>query len=83
MNTLATMQIGEQGRIIGFHAGANGYRQRLLAMGFTPGTLFTLLRVAPLGDPMVIQIRGYELCLRRQEAQQMRIVKLAKARVAV
>lgn len=75
MNTLIGMRIGEKGIIRGFHAETNAYRQRLLAMGFTPGTPFTLRRIAPLGDPIVIQIRGVDICLRRKEAQQIHVQK--------
>lgn len=76
MNTLIGMQVGEKGIIRGFRGETTAYRQRLLAMGFTPGTAFTLRRIAPLGDPIVIQIRGVEICLRRKEAQQIHVQKL-------
>lgn len=75
MNTLTGMQVGERGIISGFHAKTNSYRQHLLAMGFTPGTPFILQRIAPLGDPIVIQIRGVEICLRRKEAQEIHVQK--------
>ena len=44
-------------------------RQRLLEMGLTPGAEFELVRFAPLGDPLEIRLRGYQLSLRRQEAE--------------
>ena len=43
------------------------HRKKLLAMGLTPGTEFTLLRIAPLGDPVEILIRGSTLSLRKSE----------------
>lgn len=42
--------------------------QRLMMMGLTPGTSFTVVRVAPLGDPIEIKVRGFNLSLRREEA---------------
>lgn len=42
--------------------------QRLMVMGITPGTSFTVVRVAPLGDPIEIKVRGFNLSLRREEA---------------
>lgn len=59
---------GEQGRICGYRKGDKLYRQRLLAMGLTPNTSFTLIRRAPLGDPIEIRIRGFLLSLRKSEA---------------
>jgi ferrous iron transport protein A len=40
---------------------------RLIEMGLTPGTEFTVTKIAPLGDPIEISLRGYKLCLRRKE----------------
>ena len=42
--------------------------QRLMMLGLTPGTRFTVVRVAPLGDPIEIKLRGFNLSLRREEA---------------
>lgn len=42
--------------------------QRLMMLGLTPGTRFTVIRVAPLGDPIEIKVRGFSLSLRREEA---------------
>ena len=44
------------------------YRHKLLAMGFIPGACFKVLRVAPLGDPVQIEIRGFLISLRKNEA---------------
>ncbi|MCW5935869.1 MAG: FeoA domain-containing protein [Fimbriimonadaceae bacterium] len=42
---------------------------RLMEMGLTPGTEFTVLKIAPLGDPFEIDLRGGRVCLRRREAE--------------
>jgi Fe2+ transport system protein FeoA len=45
------------------------YRQHLLEMGFTPGTEVVFVRSAPLGDPITVRVRGYQLSLRKREAE--------------
>ena len=66
--TLGDMQVGETGRVTGFEAGGRSYRKKLLAMGLTRGTPFTVNRVAPMGDPVEISLRGFRLTVRRDEA---------------
>ena len=55
---------------------SNSYRKKLLSMGLTPGTEFTLQRTAPLGDPVEIIFRGFSLSLRKQEAAGLWVEKL-------
>jgi ferrous iron transport protein A len=74
--TLKQLKVGEHARVAGFAKGAPGYRHRLLTMGLTPGTALTVTRVAPLGDPVEIQVRGYHLSLRKDEAAVLRIERL-------
>ena len=50
-------------------AAENGARRRLLEMGFVPGTPLRVVRLAPLGDPMQIELHGYHISLRRSEAR--------------
>lgn len=73
---LKEMKIGDKGRIIGLLPGEKAYRQKLLAMGLTPGTEFQIARVAPLGDPIEIAVRGYALSLRRDEAYILKIERI-------
>lgn len=65
---LSELKIGEKARIISYRQGEQTYRQRLLAMGLLPGTMITLSRIAPLGDPIEILARGIALSLRKIEA---------------
>lgn len=51
------------------------FRRRLLAMGIIPGSLVTVIRTAPMGDPLEIKTRGFYLCLRRSEAQAIGVVE--------
>ncbi len=51
------------------------YRHKLLSMGLIPGTEFSLVRVAPLGDPIQISVRDFSLALRKKEAEVLVIEK--------
>ncbi|MCH9698615.1 MAG: ferrous iron transport protein A [Gammaproteobacteria bacterium] len=73
---LKDIAIGQKGRVAGFIPGDKTYRKRLLAMGLTPGVEFTMLRCAPLGDPVEIEIRDYSLSLRKAEAESLVIERL-------
>ncbi|MEM9538333.1 MAG: FeoA family protein [Cyanobacteria bacterium P01_E01_bin.42] len=66
--SLRDMTPGSTGRVLGYEKAYRGYRGKLLSMGLTPGTEFTVIRVAPLGDPVEINVRGFYLSLRKQEA---------------
>ncbi len=73
---IKNLSVGEQGKVIGFDKTGKAYRKRLLAMGLTPGTKFSITRFAPLGDPIEIEIRGFSLTLRKNEASMLLIDKL-------
>jgi ferrous iron transport protein A len=62
------LTMGQQAIIQSVATGDAAYRHKLMAMGLLPGTPFTVTRIAPLGDPIEITIRGFALSLRRQEA---------------
>ena len=66
--TLQDMTVGETGTVSGYVKGSTAYRDKLLAMGLTRGTAITVERIAPLGDPVEIRVRGFALSLRREEA---------------
>lgn len=72
------LQPGDEARVVGFGTCDKVYRQRLLAMGLTIGTVFRVLRKAPLGDPFQIEIRGSSLSLRKNEANQLDIEKVCQ-----
>ena len=73
---LKNLAVGDLGKIIGFEPTGKAYRKRLLAMGLTPGTEFSITRFAPMGDPVEIKLRGFALTLRRDEAAVLQIEKL-------
>jgi Fe2+ transport system protein FeoA len=64
---LSAMQPGEDGHVLAVR-GDSSVRQHLLEMGFTVGAYVQFVRVAPLSDPLTVRIRGYQLSLRRREA---------------
>ena len=66
---------GTKGVITGYEAGPSNYRRRLLVLGATPGTVFEVVRVAPLGDPVEIRVRGSLISVRKDEAQVMRVAR--------
>ncbi len=65
--TLADLKPGTRAVVTGFAAGE--VPGRLLEMGVLPGTIVEMVRLAPLGDPMDVRVRGYHLSLRRHEAR--------------
>ncbi len=65
---LKEMEIKSKGKIIGYSTKDRHYRQKLLRMGLVKGETFTIIRKAPMGDPIEIKIKGYSLTLRKDEA---------------
>lgn len=64
---LSEFTVGESGKIVSVN-GERKIRRRLFDMGVTPGAELTMKKKAPLGDPIEVTIRGYELTLRKTEA---------------
>ena len=72
--TLDNLEIG-QSAVITAVGGAGALRLRLLDMGLIPRTRVTVQKAAPLGDPIQILIRGYELTLRKEDAARIEITR--------
>ena len=70
--TLSDIKIGESARILSV-GGDNALRRHLLDMGLTPGSVATLVKKAPMGDPLEIYIRGYELTIRKDDASRIEV----------
>ena len=70
MRTIDDLTIGESGAISQV-GGEGALRLRFLDMGLIPGTTVTLRKIAPMGDPIQIQVRGYELTIRREDARKI------------
>jgi Fe2+ transport system protein FeoA len=71
MTTLKDLEPGERGVVIGWAGSAPPIR--LMEMGVLEGTEIEVVRLAPLGDPIQVKLRGYHLSLRKQEAEQIEI----------
>ena len=67
MKTLKTAKVGETVTVVKLH-GEGAIKRRIMDMGITKGTEVFVRKVAPLGDPMEVTVRGYELSLRKADA---------------
>ena len=76
--TLRDLQMGESA-VITTVGGRGALRQHFLDMGMIPGVQVTLVKYAPMGDPMELRLHGYELTLRLADAEQIEIEEVQKA----
>ena len=67
MKTLKDVEIGDRAVVVRLH-GEGAVRRRILDMGLVKGTEVVVRKVAPIGDPIELTVRGYELSIRRDEA---------------
>ncbi len=75
--TIDDLKIGQSGTIAAV-GGEGALRLRFLDMGLIPGTRVQLQKVAPMGDPIQIRVRGYELTIRREDARQITLREVAE-----
>ena len=72
MRALDSLEIDEAARVVEI-AGEGALAVRLAELGFVPGTLVRLVKRAPFGDPLQLELRGYHLSLRRAESARVRV----------
>ncbi|MFR9278803.1 MAG: FeoA family protein [Ezakiella coagulans] len=72
MRTIEDLKINETATVKKLH-GDTAVKKHIMDMGITKGTDVTLVKVAPLGDPMELRVRGYELSIRAAEAKKIEI----------
>ncbi len=72
MNTLNNTKVGNTVKILKLY-GTGAVRRRLMDMGLTKGVEVYVRKVAPLGDPMELTVRGYELSLRKADAEMIEV----------
>ncbi|MGN1048889.1 MAG: ferrous iron transport protein A [Eubacteriales bacterium] len=72
MKTLKQVKIGESATVVKIH-GEGAVRRRIMDMGLTRGTEVSVRKVAPLGDPIEVTVRGYELSLRKADAEMIEV----------
>ncbi|MCR5637069.1 MAG: ferrous iron transport protein A [Clostridiales bacterium] len=68
MKTLRDVKVGERARVIKLH-GEGAIKRRIMDMGVTKGVEIYIRKVAPLGDPIEVTVRDYELSIRKSDAQ--------------
>lgn len=72
MKTLRDVEIGSTTKVKKLH-GEGAIKRRIMDMGITKGTEVTVRKVAPLGDPMEVTVRGYELSLRKADTEMIEV----------
>lgn len=72
MKTLKDVKVGQTARVVKLH-GEGAVKRRIMDMGITKGVEVFVRKVAPLGDPMELAVRGYELSLRKADAEMIEI----------
>ena len=70
--TLNELQVGKSGKIVKNRT-KGALKQRFMDMGITKGVVVKVVKIAPLGDPFEIEIRGYNLSIRKEDAKQIEI----------
>ena len=72
MKTLREIPVGGTAKVVKIH-GEGAVRRRIMDMGLTKGVNVTVRKVAPLGDPIQLNVRGYELSIRKADAQMVEV----------
>ena len=72
MKTLRDVKVGETVKVVKLH-GEGAVKRRIMDMGLTKGTEVFVRKVAPLGDPVEMTVRGYELSLRKADAEMIEV----------
>ena len=72
MKTLREVKVGETAQVVKLH-GEGAIKRRIMDMGITKGVSVFVRKVAPLGDPIEITVRGYELSLRKADAEMIEV----------
>ena len=72
MKTLRQAKIGDTVRVVKLH-GEGAVKRRIMDMGITKGTPIYVRKVAPLGDPVEVTVRGYELSIRKGDAESIEV----------
>ncbi|MDR2966946.1 MAG: ferrous iron transport protein A [Methanobacteriaceae archaeon] len=74
IKSLNELKNGEKGTIVSFNdKGNNELKRHLLGMGFVKGSEITFEKTAPLGDPIKLKLKGYSICIRKNEAENIKV----------
>lgn len=74
MKTLKDVSVGSSAKVLKLH-GEGATKRRIMDMGLTKGTEVFVRKLAPLGDPLELSVRGYELSLRRADAEMIEVTE--------
>ena len=77
MKTLKNTRIGETVNVVKLH-GEGAVKRRIMDMGITRGTAVYVRKVAPLGDPIEVTVRNYELSIRKADAEMIEVEEVAR-----
>lgn len=72
MKTLKEVRVGQTAKVVKLH-GEGAIKRRIMDMGVTKGTEIYVRKVAPLGDPIEVTVRGYELSIRKSDAEMVEV----------
>lgn len=72
MKTIQDLKINETAKVVKLH-GTSAVKRHIMDMGITKGTEVTLVRIAPMGDPIELIVRGYSLSIRASEAEEIEV----------
>ena len=73
MKSLKDVKVGETATVVKLH-GEGATKRRIMDMGITKGVTVYVRKVAPLGDPVEVNVRGYELSIRKADAEMIEVV---------
>ena len=73
MTTLRNVKLGDAVTVVKLH-GEGAVKRRIMDMGITKGVKITIKKVAPLGDPIEVTVRGYELSIRKADAEMIEVI---------
>ena len=71
--SLGELKVGQIAKVIKLKIQDKGIKRHLLDMGITRGVLIKIKKIAPLGDPISIELRDYELCIRKEDLKQIEV----------
>ena len=75
MKTLKDIPIGGKAKVVKLY-GEGPIKRRIMVMGITKGVVIRIIKTAPLGDPIELTVRGYELSLRKEDAEKIEVEQL-------
>ena len=75
MKTLKDIPIGGKAKVVKLY-GEGPIKRRIMYMGITKGVVIRIIKTAPLGDPIELTVRGYELSLRKEDAEKIEVEQL-------